>query len=204
MPDLSDLTPAELAEAALANPQVFAHIASKDPRVQLMERLYGDPEAKRAIQSHSKRLFPKASVPEIDLPEAIRGELKDDLDAVKKLRTELEDEKKGRRRQSFRARLQEAGGAAEDLDDIETFMVDNEIGPKSLTVAVEKFYESKELAEPRGAALSDAFVADAKDEQMKALLTAGPGADLDKINEPFVEAVFQDMFGQRAGRRGRA
>lgn len=204
MPDLSDLTPAELAEAALSNPQVFAHIASKDPRVQLMERLYGDPEAKRAIQSHSKRLFPKASVPEIDIPEIVRTELKTELDTVKALREELENDKKGRRREGFRARLQEAGGATEDLDDIETFMVDNEIGPKSVKVAVEKFYESKELAEPRGAALSDAFVADAKDEQMKALLTAGPGADLDKINEPFVEAVFQDMFGNRAGRRGRA
>lgn len=201
--NLSDLTPAEIAEAALADPRVFSHVASKDPRVQLMERLYGDPEAKKAIQSHSKRLFPKASVPEIDIPDLVRSELKTELDSVKALREELEADKKGRRREGFRARLQEAGAEAGDLDAIETFMVDNEIGPKSLKVAVEKFYENQELAEPRGAALSDGFVADAKDEQMKALLTAGPGADLDKINEPFVEAVFQDMFGGRAGRRGR-
>ena len=198
---LADLTPAEIAEAALADPRIALHIASKDPRVQLMERLYGDDEAKKEIQKHSKRLFPKASVPEIDIPNLVRTELKDDLEAIKTLRTTLDGEAKSRRHEAFRARLQEAGADAADLDAIESFMVDNEIGPKSLTVAVEQFYAAKEIAEPRGSGLSPEMPLDSKDEHMKALLATGPGDDLDRVNAPWVERVFNDMFGAKAGRR---
>lgn len=199
---LADLTEAELADAVLANPRIALHIASKDPRVQLMERLYGDDDAKKSIQSHSKRLFPRASVPEIDIPILVRSELKDDLQAIKDLRATLDTEQKSRRHEAFRGRLQAAGAEAEDLDAIETFMVDNEIGPKSLTVAVEQFYAAKEIAEPRGAGLSPEMPLDSRDEHMKALLATGPGDDLDRVNEPWVNKVFDDMFGAKAGRRG--
>lgn len=201
---LADLTEAELAEAALANPRIAQAVASKDPRVQLMERLYGDPDSKRDIQKHSKRLFPKASVPEIDIPEIVRSELKDDIDAIKTLRADLESDVKSRRHTAFRSKLQEAGADAEDLDAIETFMVDNEIGPKSVKIAVEKFYDAQELAEPRGAAgLSPELPLDGKDEHMQALLAAAPSDDLDRINEPFAHKIYQEMFGAPAGRRGR-
>lgn len=202
-PRLADLTEAELAEAALANPRIAAHIAGKDPRVQLMERLYGDPESKKDIQKHSKRLFPKASVPEIDIPEIVKSELKDDIDAIKALRGELQTEVKSRRHEAFRAKLHEAGAETEDLDAIETFMVDNEIGPKSIRVAVEKFYEAKELAEPRGSGLSPDLPGDPEDAHMQALLKSGPNDDLDRINEPFVQQIFNEMFGAQPGRRGR-
>jgi hypothetical protein len=198
---LADLTPAEIAEAALSDPRIAAHIAARDPRVQLMERLYGDPESKKAIQQHSKRLFPRASVPEIDIPAMVRGELQEDVAAIKTLRADLEDDKKTRRHMAFRAKLQEAGADAEDLDAIETFMVDNEIGPKSLTVAVEKYYDARELAEPRGGGLSPEMPLDSKDEHMKALLATGPTEDLDRVNAPWVDKVFTEMFGSPARRR---
>ncbi len=187
---LQDLTPAEIAE-----------IRAGDPRVVLMEKLYGDPDAKKDIQKHSKRIYPKASVPEIDIPEIVKGEIKEDVEAIKTLRKELEDDKKSRRHSAFRAKLQEAGAETEDLDDIEAFMVDNEIGPKSLPIAVEKFYQAKELAEPRGAGLSPDMPLGGDDAQMKALLAAGPNEDLDKINEPFAEKIWQEMFGSPARRR---
>ena len=198
---LADLTEAELADAALSNPRIALHIATRDPRVQLMERLYGDDDAKKSIQSHSKRLFPKASVPEIDIPNLVRSELKDDLQAIKDLRSTLDTETKSRRHEAFRGRLQAAGAEPEDLDAIETFMVDNEIGPKSLSVAVEQFYATKEIAEPRGSGLSPEMPLDSKDEHMKALLATGPGDDLDRVNQPWVEKVFDEMFGQQPARR---
>lgn len=198
---LADLTQAEIADAALADPAIAQHVAKNDPRVQLMERLYGDPEAKKAIQQHSKRLWPKASVPEIDLPEIVRNEMKPDLDAIRALRGNLENDAKARRHEAFRSRLVAAGAESDDLDAIEAFMVDNEIGPKSIGVAVDQFYQAKELAEPRGGGLSPEMPFDSKDEHMKALLAAGPGDDLDRINEPYVEAIFEDMFGKKAQRR---
>lgn len=199
---LLDLTPAEILEAAQQDPRIALAIAAKDPRVQLMERLYGDPESKKAIQQHSKRLYPKASVPEIDIPELVKAELADKFKEIDALKTTLETDAKGRRHEAFRSKLRESGADAEDLDAIETFMVDNEIGPKSLTVAVRQYYESKELAEPRGGGLSPDMPFDSKDDHMKALLATGPGDDLDRVNAPWVEKVFDDMFGAKAGRRG--
>ena len=189
---LADLTEADVLE-----------IRSSDPRVQLMERLYNDPEAKRAIQQHSKRLFPKASIPEIDVPALTKAAIAEDVKAIQDLRKELETDKQGRRHTAFRGELVDAGADEEDLDAIETFMVDNELGPKAVKVAVEKFYESKEIAEPRGSAPD--FVWDVAGEDglhMKALLDAPPGADLDRINEPYAEKLFHEMFSQPArGRR---
>jgi hypothetical protein len=198
---LADLTPAEILEAATSDPRIVQAIAAKDPRVQLMEKLYGDPDAKKAVQKHSKRLFPNASVPEIDIPELVRSELKDDLQAIKDLRTTLETDAKGRRHTEFRAKLLEAGAETEDLDAIETFMVENEIGPKSLGVAIEKFYASKELAEPNAPGLSPDLPLDGKDEHMKVLLATGPSDDLDEVNAPWVSKVFDDMFGAQPRRR---
>lgn len=203
--NLTDLTEAELAEALAANPTLVQKIRAADPRVQLMERLYDDPEAKREIQKHSKRIFPKASIAEVDIPVLVKQELKDDLDAIKALRTELQTEVRSRRHEAFRARLMEAGADKDDLDAIETFMVENEIGPKSLTVAVEKFYETKELAEPNTAAgLSPDLPVTADDKHMQALLAAPANADLDAINEPYAMQVFEEMFGREEPRGRRA
>src|SRR5882724_11924890 len=139
---LADLTEAEVLELLEAHPRVVNHVRSSDSRVVLMEKLYGDKEAKKALQRESKRLFPNASVPEIDIPELVKGEIAGDLKAIKELREELEGDRKSRRHASFRAKLQEDGADAEDLDAIETFMVDNEIGPKSTKLAVRQFYEA--------------------------------------------------------------
>ncbi len=199
---LADLTEAEIYEAALANPRIAQAVAAKDPRVILQEKLYGDKTARRRMQEDAKRLHPNASIPDIDLPTIVREELKTDLDEMRQLKKELDDDRKSRRHSAFREKLQEAGAEPGDLDAIETFMVDNEIGPKSIKIAVEKFYDAAELAEPRGAGLSPEIQFDDKDEHMKALLATGPRDDLDRINEPFVEKVFADMFGTPA-RRGR-
>src|SRR2546425_5928737 len=139
---LADLTAGEIAEAALADEGIRLKVASQDPRVQLMERLYGDAEAKKDIQRHSKRLFPKASVLEIDVPEEAKKAIAEDVKAIQDLRKELETDKQHRAHTAFRAQLVEAGAEAKDLDAIEAFMVDNELGPKSLGIAVEKYYES--------------------------------------------------------------
>ena len=198
---LADLTEGDIYEAALANPKIAAAVAAKDNRVILQEKIYSDKIARKRMQEDSKRLFPNASIPELDIPELIRSELKSDLDEIKALKAQLETDVKSRRHDAFRAKLREAGADAEDLDAVETFMVDNEIGPKSVSVAVEKFYQAKEIAEPRGMGLSPEMPLDSKDEHMKALLATGPGEDLDRVNEPWVEAVFQDMFGAKPGRR---
>src|SRR5262245_35859286 len=131
----ADLTEAEMLELMQQHPAVARQIIAQDPRVQLMERLYGDPDGKRAIETPSKRLFPKARIESIALPAEVRAELAEDISFIKETRKSLEDDAKARRHASFRSRLQEHGAADADLDAIEAFMVDNEIGPKSMRVA---------------------------------------------------------------------
>jgi len=182
---LADLTQADVLE-----------ITAGDPRVQLMERLYGDPEANKDLKRHSKRLFPKASIPEIDIP----AQMQPVIDAQKKeidgLKGRLDGIEMTGRRKSFRASLVKAGGTEEDLDAIEQFMVDNEIGPKSTKVAVEQFYALQNPAEPTFESQHSWTMPES--DHIKALMSAPPGADLDQINMPFVEKIWKETVG--AGR----
>jgi len=185
---LADLTQADLIE-----------IGNQDPRAKLLERLYADPDAKADILKHSKRLHPKAAIPEFDVPEAARAAIKDDVDFVKKGKEEIEEFRKERRHERFRADLVKAGAQEEDLDKIETFMVDNEIGPKSLGLAVEKYYATLAPAEPNFESEHTFTMPDAGSEHIKKLMAAGPGEDLDAINMPYVEKLFREMGqGRRA------
>jgi hypothetical protein len=188
---LADLTPADVLE-----------IAGSDPRVKLMERLYSDPVAKKEIQRHAKRLFPQATIPEIDIPAEIEVKLKEKDDRIEKLEQRLDGDLKDRRHAGFRARLVEAGAKEGDLDSIEAFMVDNEIGPKSVTIAVDQFYASREIAEPTGTG-SKVWepVMDSDFKVFKEALDAPAGADLDAIYQPHYEKVWLDMFGAQKSRR---
>ena len=179
---LADLTPADVLE-----------IAAQDPRVQLMERLYGDAEAQKDLKRHSKRLFPKASIPEVDIPaqmQPIFDAQKKEIDALTK---RLDDAAMTDKRKTFRGSLVTAGAEEKDLDAIEQFMVDNEIGPKSTKVAVEQFYALQSPAEPTFES-QHAWTMPETDH-IKALMSAPPGADLDLINLPYVEKIWAETVG---------
>lgn len=197
---LADLSTADMLE-----------IAARDPRVQLMERLYTDPEAKKDVQKHSKRLFPNASIPEVDIPAEIGAQLKQRDDTITELTKRLDAKDKTEAHKAFRASLVDAGAQPEDVEKIETFMVENELGPKAVKFAVEKFYETGETAEPSGGDMTtfpwqrepregEKDTADAA--HLKRLLNAGPGEDLDLINNPWVESQFAETVrSMQPGRR---
>lgn len=171
---LADLTPAERLE-----------IAASDPRVQLMEKLYGDPDAKKAIQTHSKRIFPKASVLEVDLPAEVDAKLAERDKEIQGLKDEIAGIKTGGRRAAFRADLK--GYAADhgwdpdakELDEIETFMVENEYGVKAAPQAVRAWIETKEPAEPNFEPNDPAFAFGEDDgsDYLKKLRASGVGDD---------------------------
>lgn len=196
--NLTDLSEAELLEFVMANPAIYRKVVASDGRVQLMERLYADKDAKRAMQQHSKRLFPKAEIPEIDLAADLRKELEPDFVAIKETRKELEERNKAERRRDFVRSMIEHGAHEDDVQKIEQFMLDNEIGPKSLGLAVQQYYDSSAAAEPTATAHSFALP---ENDQMRALLSAPPGADLDEINAPFVESIFNEMTGGSSKKR---
>lgn len=179
---LADLTPADVLE-----------IAGHDPRVQLMERLYGDPEANKDLKRHSKRLFPKASIPEIDIPAQLQPIIDGQKKEIDALKTRLDEADMTGKRKTFRSSLVSAGAAEKDLDAIEQFMVDNEIGPKSTKVAVEQFYALQNPAEPTFESQHSWTMPES--DHIKALMSAPPGADLDQINMPYVEKIWQETVG---------
>lgn len=179
---LADLTPADVLE-----------IAAGDPRVQLMERLYGDAEAQKDLKRHSKRLFPKASIPEVDIPaqmQPVFDAQKKEIDALTK---RLDDAEMTGKRKTFRSSLVTAGAEEKDLDAIEQFMVDNEIGPKSTKVAVEQFYALQNPAEPTFESQHSWTMPET--DHIKALMSAPPGADLDQVNMPYVEKIWRETMG---------
>lgn len=199
--ELAALSTDDLFELVRERPDLLQQIAARDPRVRLMEEFYADPDAKRDLQKHGKRLHPKASVPELDIPEQINKDLKADREKVAALEKELGDLKVGERRKAFRASLVAAGAEAADCDAIETFMVENEFGPKAATAAVEAFYKTQEAAEPNATPTTVFTMPDGGGaDHIKALLNATPGDDLDDINAPFVEKIVREEFGP--SRRG--
>jgi hypothetical protein len=207
MADLSDLTTGELFEYLKANPHLIPEIAKYDSRVRLMEALDADPEARLDIRKHSKRLWPKANIPEVDVPVLARAAVADDVAAVKKLRKDLEDEAAPRARNGFRDTLRatalELGLVGDDkqLDEIETFMVENHYGPKATGKAVEAFAETRYPAEPNFESEHTFTFPDEGSEYIKALVKAGPGDDTSQLTLRHAEQVYQDMFGKPKGRR---
>ena len=196
MPVPEDLSTEDLFQHVREHPELARAIGDLDPRARLMDELYSDPEAKKDIQRHGKRLHPKASVPDIDIPAEIQTSLKADREKITALENELKDIKMGDRRKAFRVSLLDAGAEATDLDAIEQFMVDNEIGPKSVKTAVRAFYETRDTAEPNFTPESAFTMPDGGGAaHIKALLEAGPGDDLDDINSPFVEKIVKEEFG---------
>ena len=198
---LNAMSTEEIYEYVRQNPQLVSAVAAHDNRVKLMEEFYADPEAKADIQKHGKRLHPKASVPDLDIPEKINASLKADRDTIAELKKELAEIKLGGKHKVFRESLVAAGAEEKDCDAIEQFMVDNEFGPKAAAQAVRAFYETKEAAEPNYTPDSLLTMPDGGGtEYMKALLNAGPSDDLDLLTAPFVEKIAAEEFGG-AGRR---
>lgn len=204
--DLAGLTTEELFDLVRERPDLMRQIGALDPRARLMEEFYQDPDAKKDLLRHGKRLHPKAAVPEVDIPADVETRLKPALDKIDKLEKELGEIKDGGKRAKFRASLTASGADEADLDDIEQFMVDNEYGPKAAAAAVRAFYETKETAEPNTGGKSDLSMTMPEGggaEHIKALLAAGPEDDLDIINAPFVEQIVKEEFGGGKSRSSR-
>src|SRR6266404_3972016 len=102
---LADLTPEEIYEAAISDERIVRSVAGHDPRVKLMEKVYGTPKSKRLLQEATKLVLPDASIPDLDIPLVARAAIDDDVKAVQKLRKELEDEKEQGRHTKFRSQL---------------------------------------------------------------------------------------------------
>ena len=200
MPD--ELTPAQLNE-----------LIGRDPRVQLMERLYTKPENRKVMQEMTAKEFPTAYIPEQEMRREVRGEL-DGLRAEnEKLRERLDNDDKNRRYSAFRSTIVSEGQRRvgrtltdEEIKAVETFMVDNQIGPKSVNLAVDRYFDGLETAEPT----ADQFTfpwqrpggeQDADVQHLKRLMAAGPADDLDIINAPFVEKNFRETVAAMNGQR---
>ena len=197
--ELQSLSTDDLFEFCRQHPDLVPKIANFDNRVRLMEEFHADPEARKDIIKHGKRLHPKASVAEVDIPAEIHASLKPQLDRIDALTKELGDLKLGERRKAFRAQLVADGAEEKDLDPIEQFMVDNEFGVKAAKQAVRAFYETKAPAEPNFTPETIFTMPEGGGaEHLKALLSAGPGDDLDDINAPFVEKIFREEFGPKS------
>lgn len=197
-PELADLSTDELYEYVRQHPELLQEIAARDPRVKLMEEFYADPEAKKALQAHGKRLHPKASIPEVDIPAEITTTLKPHLEELAALKKQLGEMQLSERRKRFRTSLVDLGAQETDLDAIEQFMVDNEFGVKASKQAVAAFYETKESKEPNFNPETVLTMPEGGGAaHLKALLAAGPGDDLDDINAPFVEQIMAEEFGKR-------
>lgn len=199
MANLSDLTTADLMEWVEANPDLKRKIAESDPRVQLMETLDADPEAHKAIRVHSKRLFPKARVLELDLPAEYEEKLKARDEKIDRLEKRLNDGEAGTRYAKFRAALLEHAEALDEspddkgIDEIIAFMRDNDYGEKSAAVAVGTFYRTKAPATPN---LTDSnpLAPAANDAFTKKLFAAGPSDDLMALAMPDIERIFHEEF----------
>jgi hypothetical protein len=211
-PRLADLTTAELMEYLRENPKTYWEITNTDPRVQLMERINAKPEGKEDLEGlvrKHKDVFPPTARLPIDVKEqareAARAEIAEDKKALADLRKEVEDERKAQKLAGFRAQIIEAGGNEADVEKIEQFMFDNEIGPKSVALAVERYYEVATPAEPTGTGVPWQ-PSNVDQDFLKKLVDAPMDADLDVIAMPWYEKTFQDAVkgqgrGARAGTR---
>jgi hypothetical protein len=212
-PRLADLTTADLMEYLRENPQTYHAITNTDPRVQLMERIHaapgGEEDIAALVRKHKDKFPPNARIP-IDVKEQAReaaaAAIKDDLQAIKDLRAETEKERKEQRLKGFRAEMIEAGAEEADVEKIEQFMLDNEIGPKSVKLAVERYYEVTAPAEPTGTSGLPWHPTNTDQEFLTKLAAAPIDADLDQIAAPWYEKTFQDVVkgqgrGARAGAR---
>ena len=207
-PRLADLTTADLMEYLRENPKTYYEITNTDPRVQLMERLNaapgGEEDIAALVRKHKDKFPPNARIP-IDVKETAREAaqtaIKEDREAIADLRKELAEERKQQRLAGFRAEMVEAGASEADVEKIEQFMLDNEIGPKSVRLAVERYYEVSAPVEPTGTTLPW-HPTNTDQEFLKKLAEAPPGTDLDEVAGPWYEKTFQDMTrGQRGARR---
>lgn len=210
---LTDLTDEEIYEIAAANPRVSKAITDRDPRVGLFERVYGSDKKlgnktfREVIEDMGVEVAPDSTIARAR--RHARAEIQDDVTAIKELRAQLEGEKQAQGYQTFReslhARAVELGFTADakELDEIIVFMRDNEYGPKSAAVAVEKFYESKGAAEPNFESENTFTFEDESSDYMKKLLGAGPGEDTSMLTMQHAERVYRDMFGAQDKKTGR-
>ena len=210
---LTDLTAEEIFEAAVSNPAIAKAIIDRDPRVALFERVYGSDKKlgnktfREVIEDMGVEVAPDSTIARAR--RHARAEIADDVAAIKELRKTLETEKQTQGYQQFRDSLRERavdlGFTADDkeLDEIIVFMKDNEYGPKSAAVAVEKFYESKAPAEPNFESENTFTFEDESSDYMKRLLGAGPGEDTSMLTMQHAERVYRDMFGAQDKKTGR-
>lgn len=198
---LSDMTTADVMEYLQANPAEFYRIANNDPRVKLMETIHGAPggdvDLEALVIKHKDRFPPGAKIP-VDIKGKVTEAIAPTVESIAELRKELAEERKQQRLKGFHAEMIEAGAEAEDVEKIDAFMLDNDLGPKAVRTAVEKYYDSLP-AEPSN---TTPFTWDnpvgADQQVVEALTKASPDADLYQIAAPHFERVFNDMTkGQR-------
>jgi hypothetical protein len=190
---LLDLTPAERLE-----------IANDDPRARLMELVWSDPQSRALLQRETKRLRPAASILEVDLPAQFQAELAKRDTEIAALKTELGGDKTARARTQFRADLvayaEEFDFRPDDkeLDDIETFMVENQYGVKAARDAVRSWIDTKHPAEPSFESEHTFTFEDEDDDYIKKLRAAPIGADTSALTLAHAERLSRQMgvFGK--------
>ncbi len=201
---LADMTTADVLEFIEANPGLIPHIANFDSRVKLLETLDKNPKHRKALRLMSKEAFPNAAIAEVDLPAEYEAKLKERDDKIAKLEERLDTSEKTTRYQGFRGRLRRLAAEAEDealeditegtLDEIITFMKDNDFGEKSAANAVEAFYKTKAPATPSSTEARSPLEGAADDTYMQKLLKASPSDDLYALGMPDIERVFHEEF----------
>lgn len=198
---LADLTPEDLTV-------LYGQFRRQDPVNQLHERLYGDPDGRRDMDALARKhvkLFPRAVLPD-DPHEVATEAVKPVNEAVTQLREELQKDRTERQVNAFRSQLVQHGADAADVDDIMTFMTDNQFGPKASKHAVDAFYRSKETAEPNATpgGFGLVFEPPGKDEGneiVKKILASGPGDDLTDLTMALGEHNFLEATSATPRRR---
>ncbi len=213
---LSDVTEQEWIDLTLANPKLAETIIKADPRVRLWDAVYGSKKTLKDL----KRLRPDMTfaelveemgieiAPDSNLGRArrhARAEIEDDITAIKRLRTELEKDKTTEAQTRFVADVRESATdlgftvSEKDLDEIVTFMKDNEYGVKATKKAVEAFFEGRAPAEPNFESEHTFQFENEGSDYIKKLTESPPFTDTSQLTLQHAERTWQDMFGKSGG-----
>lgn len=132
-PSLEDFTPEQIEQMAASYRAALEH-----------------PETREVMLRITKKLNPKASIPEVDLKDATRAAVAHEAEERGKLEAQLRERDARDRIRDERQRLRDAGHTTEEVAAIEKLMTDEQKNGNILTydLAAKYFKNSRETAEP--------------------------------------------------------